>query len=142
MDENFILEMAQEGEKKLAIEIPGGMGFGDALNGVKGTFNDVVQASDGWKDKDGLKTLVALEAQAWRDIFGKALEVAGSDESSLVSSIGDAESMAKLEGLIASGNKVMEHVYLQAKKSGDAVKVYFAFRTKPGVHFTSSLDFG
>ena len=137
MDENFIVELVAEGEKKFSFEIPLSMSFGDAINNLIGTVNEVIGASENWKDQDGLKSVIALEANGWREIFKKALQVADD-----LSSVGDGDNADKLIGLANSGNKVMKHLHVSGERGSDALKMYFVFSVVAGPKFVTSLDFG
>lgn len=142
MDENFIIELVEEGEKRYGLEIPLAMSLADALNSLKGTLDEVISASDGWKDKDGLKAAIMLEAAGWKEIFNKAAEVAGADELSLVSTVGEGDNAKKLANLAGSGNQVMKHFHVQVEPGDDVLKMFLAFRSAPGTRIISSIDFG
>jgi hypothetical protein len=142
MDENFIVELAAEGEKKFLVEVPLGMSLGDALGKLKATMEEVIRASEKWKDKAGLKALIALEAEGWRGIFHKAQEVVTRDPQALVNTLGEDGNDQKLLDLAASGNKIMKHFHLQGQNTGDALAIYFLFELTPGPKFITTIDFG
>jgi len=138
MDENFIEELVADGEKRFAFEIPLAMSIGDALNSLNGTLGEVISASGGWTEKDGLKTNIALEAEGWRGIFAKTLEVAGAD--AMVNTLDGNPNM--ITGLVNSGNKVMKHFYMHSELGTDVLKMAFVFRASPGIKIEASVDFG
>lgn len=142
MDENFIIELCEEGEKKFGFEVPLAMPFVEALNAIKGTLGEVIQASGGWKDQDNLKTLIALEAEGWLGIFAKAMQVAEASGSAMVDTLGESGNAQKLIGLANSGNQVMKHFYISGEEGSDVLKMYFAFRKSPGIKMETSIDFG
>ncbi len=141
MDDNFIVELAAEGEKKFGFEVPLAMTLSDALTNLKGTVEEVISASDGWKDQDGLKSLIVVEASAWLEIFKQAMQVAAADPLSPVATLSEGNA-DKLIGLANSGNKLMKHFYIYGQPGSDALKMYFVFKTAPGVKMVTSIDFG
>ena len=142
MDENFIMDLVADGEKKLGLDIPLSMTFVDALNGLKGTVSEVIEASEGWKDQGGLKNMIALEAEGWKGIFQKASQVASGDDMSLVNTLADGDNADKLLELAKSGNKVMKHFFIMGEVAADSLKIYFVFQSAPRPQFTTSIDFG
>lgn len=142
MDENFISELVAEKEKRFGFEIPLSMTFSDALNSLKGTLDEVISASDNWNDQEGLKHTIAVEARAWREIFKKALEVAGADELSMVNTLAENDNADKLVGLANSGNKLMKHFYMSGESASDVLKMSFVFRTQSGIQIQATVDFG
>jgi hypothetical protein len=142
MDENFLAELAAEGEKRFGFEIPLSMTFGDTLNSFKGTLDDVIAASDNWKDKDGLKSVIGIEASGWRQIFQKAVDVASNDELSFVTTLGEGDNAQKLIQLAGSGNQMMKHLFIDGEVASDVLKMYLVFRIAPGPRITTDIDFG
>jgi len=142
MDENFLTELVAEGEKRFGFEIPLSMTLGDALNSLKGTLDEVIGASGDWKDQEGLKSVIAIEAEGWREIFKKAIEVAGADELSLVNTLSEGDNINKLVGLANSGNQVMKHFYIRGEPASDVLKMFFVFTVAPGIKLETSIDFG
>jgi hypothetical protein len=142
MDENFVKELVAEGEKKFSFEIPLSMSFGDALHNLKGTVEEVIQAAETWKDEGGLRTQIALEAEAWKGIFARAYEVAAQSTQVLMGSLEDNDNAGKIVALAKSGNAALKHFHIFGEQGTDALKMYFVFVTSPGVKIISSIDFG
>jgi len=143
MDENFLAELVAEGEKSFGFEIPLSITFVNALNSFKGTIDEVIAASDGWKDQEGLKSMIAVEAAGWREIFLKAVDVASKDELSFVAKLEEGDNAQKLIGLANSGNKVMKHFYIHGEAASDVLKMYFVFRHVSGTRIAdTTIDFG
>jgi hypothetical protein len=142
MDENFLKELVAEGEKKFSFEVPLTMSFGDALNNLKGTVEEVIKASDGWKDEKGLRMEIAMEAEGWKAIFAKAYEVSARSTQALVNTLEDDDNAGKIIGLAKSGNQAMKHFHVFGEQSANALKMYFVFVMAAGPKIISSIDFG
>ncbi len=142
MDQDFLIELSQEGKKKLAFQIPLAMTLGDALNNLTATMDEVIQVSSIWKEHGELRAMILLEAGGWQDIFGKAFDVIGGDESRMLERLSDGNNVKKLVELINTGNKVMEHLFMEGEQEEDHLKMFLVFVSSPGPRIVTDLGFG
>ena len=140
MDENFLTELASEGEKKFSFTIPLGMSLGDAFRNLEGTVGEVLRASSDWQDTAGLRSMVVVEAMSWQAIFKQSASAVGEEaDGALPLESGGAE---KLLAIAQSGSKLMKHFFIQGKQKADEIEMFFVFRLDAGPRFISTIDFG
>ena len=142
MDDNFLVELAADGEKKLEFAIPNSMTLGDALSNLKGTVDELVEAAKGWKDSRGLKSAIILEGKAWSEIFQKAYNKVAGDDLGLVTTIGEGKNSRKIIELGKVGNEQMQHFFVHGDPGAEELYMYFLFSSGPGPKMISSIEFG
>lgn len=142
MSGDIIQDLKNDGQRKFELEIPLDMSFGDALNNLVGTFDELIQASAEWSGGDGLKTALVQEIEGWRGIFKKAAQVAGNDGALMVARVGEGESVGHILGLAKSGNEVMKHFQVTGELASDSLKLFFLLSAGGGPKMITDIGFG
>ena len=104
MDEDFLLELVAKGHLEFGFNFPMDTMYGEVLDKLRRTIEDVQISSENWKDAANLKHQIESELDAWRSVFedGHAEGLVFGLAVALPLSQGNA--VGKLEGLLHRGN--------------------------------------